>query len=395
MGARPKVSIVMPVYNGEDYVSEALDSLLSQTFQDFEIICVDDGSTDTSHLILERYRDQNPRISVFKQHNAGVSAARNAGVQHANGDYVMFCDDDDLFANNMLETMVGLMEEHDADICVPNGYNLDMADNARIIEANYVRSKYLPAKECFSPQDAGKYLFQFATFHIYKMYRLSFLRDHSISFGTQRADEDGLFFAHALIEAGRIVVTTERLFYYRINTGSSVSDGIYKEDILAGYEGMLLLKKLMEESGMLSDRDFHQSYVNRALAKTIDYRKRAKDLRSLGILFETLVNEGGLVNMGLLGYQAEYYFNQAHFEELEALEQSEKVEDYLFYLYDKSRNVLKEKTRAVKGLKKEVSALKRQNAKQKREYAALRQSSITVNPRLKRLLRKLRHPLRS
>lgn len=395
MTDHPKVSLVMPVYNGEDYLSEALDSLLSQTFQDFEVVCVDDGSTDASHAILEKFHAQDHRVKVFSQKNAGVSAARNAGIQYATGKYVMFCDDDDLFANDMLEKMAGLMEAHDADICVPNGYKLDMADGGRIIEPNFVRPKYLPERECFTPKDAGKYLFQFSTFHIYKMYRLSFLRERGITFGAQKADEDGLFFAHALIAARRIVATTERLFYYRVNSGSSVSDAIYREDILAGYEGMLLLKELLQQYHMFDDKDFHQSYVNRALAKTIDYRRRAKDFRSLSMLFDTLVNDRGLAKMDLFGHKAEYYFNQAHFEELKALESSKSVEDYLFFLFDRSQNALKMKTRAVKDLKKKVSALQRQNAEQKRDYAALRQNSIIVNERLKRLLHKLRHPIRS
>lgn len=391
----PKVSLVMPVYNGEGYLSETLDDLLSQTLQDFELICIDDGSTDASHAILQKFHAQDPRIQVFRQNNAGVSAARNVGLRHATGKYVMFCDDDDLFANEMLEKMTELMEAHDADICVPNGYKLDMADGSRIIEPNFIRPKYLPSKECFTPKDAGKYLFQFSTFHIYKMYRLSFLREHEIAFGTQKADEDGLFFAHALIAAQRIVATTERLFYYRVNTGSSVSDSIFREDILAGYEGMLLLKELLQQYRLLDDEDFHQSYVNRALAKTIDYRRRAKDFRSLSILFETLANQGGLAKMDLLGHEAEYYFNQTHFEELEALESSKSVEDYLFFLFNRSQNALKMKSETVKDLKKEVSTLKRQNAEQKREYTALRQNSLIVNARLKRLLYKLRHPIRS
>lgn len=99
--------------------------------------------------------------------------------------------------------------------------------------------------------------------------------------------------------------------------------------------------------------------------------------------------------MDLLGHEAEYYFNQTHFEELEALESSKSVENYLFFLFNRSQNALKTKSEAVKDLKKEVSTLKRQNAEQKREYTALRQNSLIVNARLKRLLHKLRHPIRS
>lgn len=87
----------------------------------------------------------------------------------------------------------------------------------------------------------------------------------------------------ALLLSERITVVKDRLFYYRVNAGDSVSDLIYKQDILAGYESMLTVKVLMMEYGMYEDAAFHQSYVNRALTKTMDYRSRTKNFESLSI----------------------------------------------------------------------------------------------------------------
>lgn len=95
----PKASVIIPVYNVEQYLEDCLESVLSQTFKEIEIICVNDGSTDKSLKILERYGRQDQRIKVLTQKNQGLSAARNAGLREATGKYISFLDSDDLFAD--------------------------------------------------------------------------------------------------------------------------------------------------------------------------------------------------------------------------------------------------------------------------------------------------------
>ena len=90
----PKVSIIIPVYNVEDYLDEAMQSLLTQSFSDFEIIAVNDGSTDGSLSILERYASKDKRITVISQSNQGQSAARNVALRHSSGNYIYFMDSD-------------------------------------------------------------------------------------------------------------------------------------------------------------------------------------------------------------------------------------------------------------------------------------------------------------
>jgi glycosyltransferase involved in cell wall biosynthesis len=103
----PKVSVVMPVYNGERFLRESLESVFAQTFQDVEVICVDDGSTDHSADVLQQY---GPMIRVLPQVNAGQSAARNAGVASARGQYVAFLDQDDLWYPSKLMTQVAALD---------------------------------------------------------------------------------------------------------------------------------------------------------------------------------------------------------------------------------------------------------------------------------------------
>ena len=92
---RPIISVIVPVYNTEKYLDECIQSILSQTFADFELLLVDDGSTDGSGNICDKYAIQDERIKVFHQENRGVTAARKLGVKYSNGNYICFVDSDD------------------------------------------------------------------------------------------------------------------------------------------------------------------------------------------------------------------------------------------------------------------------------------------------------------
>lgn len=103
----PKVSVIIPTYNCEKYICEAIDSVLNQTFQDFEIIVVNDGSTDNTKDVLAKY---NGRIRYFYQENKGVSSARNMGIKEANGEYIAFLDSDDMWLKDKLKTQVKILD---------------------------------------------------------------------------------------------------------------------------------------------------------------------------------------------------------------------------------------------------------------------------------------------
>ena len=108
---KPKGSIVIPVYNVENYLRECLDSTAGQTLREIEIICVNDGSTDSSPAILEEYAAKDSRFVIAHQENAGVSAARNRGIDLAKGEYLLFLDGDDVAEPCLAETAVSAMEE--------------------------------------------------------------------------------------------------------------------------------------------------------------------------------------------------------------------------------------------------------------------------------------------
>ena len=116
-----KISVIIPVYNTEKTVGAAIDSVLAQTFQDFEVICVDDGSPDGAAKVLAEYAAKDPRIKVIRQANRGLSGARNTGLDHATGEWVTFLDSDDALPRHALATFLAAAESTGADVVVSEG----------------------------------------------------------------------------------------------------------------------------------------------------------------------------------------------------------------------------------------------------------------------------------
>ena len=112
----PKISVIIPVYNVEDYLEECLDSIINQTFKDLEIICINDGSQDNSLNILEEYAEKDNRIKIITTKNQGLSAARNRGLENITGDYVYFIDSDDYLELTAFEELYAVSEEKSLDL---------------------------------------------------------------------------------------------------------------------------------------------------------------------------------------------------------------------------------------------------------------------------------------
>ena len=112
------ISIIVPVYNVEKYLNRCIDSLISQTYQNIEIILVDDGSTDSSSEIVDGYLKKDNRIKVFHKDNGGLSDARNKGIEISKGKYLSFVDSDDYVTNTYIETLYNTIIEYEADISI-------------------------------------------------------------------------------------------------------------------------------------------------------------------------------------------------------------------------------------------------------------------------------------
>lgn len=127
---RPTVSVIVPVYRAEEYLNRCVDSILAQTFTDFEVILVDDGSPDHCGEICDDYARRDPRVRVFHKENGGVSSARNVGLNHACGEWIAFVDADDWILPHYLEA---ILVEKDTDIIITNEFSIGFIDKQRAI----------------------------------------------------------------------------------------------------------------------------------------------------------------------------------------------------------------------------------------------------------------------
>lgn len=131
--SNPKISVIVPVYNAESTIRRCVDSILAQTFTDFECLLIDDGSKDRSGEICDEYAEKDSRVRVFHKENGGVSSARNVGLDNAIGEWLAFIDSDDWVGESYLESFSGLF---DSDMLVMNGYNSCSAESCKLIKVN-------------------------------------------------------------------------------------------------------------------------------------------------------------------------------------------------------------------------------------------------------------------
>lgn len=210
-----KISVIVPVYNCEDYLPALLDSVLAQTYQNFEIILVNDGSRDNSGAVCDDYAAKDSRIRVIHQENRGVSHARNRGLAMAAGDVVSFIDSDDTLEPDMYELLVKTMQEHGADIA-HCGYKHIVGEEIRLVHdtKRVIPQTTEEALDCFvSGRLFGGGLWN-KLFHLELIRDLSFREDLKIN-------EDVLFNFQAFSRAKKIVFADFALYNYVARFGSS------------------------------------------------------------------------------------------------------------------------------------------------------------------------------
>lgn len=224
----PKVSIVIPVYNVEKYLEECLNSVINQTFEDLEILCVNDGSTDNSLSILNEFALHDKRIRVLSKENGGYGQAVNVGIEYSTGDYIGLVEPDDYIAPEMFEKLYNLAVENDADIVKSSFYeNLDSEYKKQISKIGWCKNYELPDK-VFKLEDCPIFLF----FHpsVWScLYKKSFLKSKKIKFVEAKGAgwSDNPFQVATLFLAERIVYTNEAYYYWRkrcINPSDDLKD---------------------------------------------------------------------------------------------------------------------------------------------------------------------------
>lgn len=264
--SRVKVSVVMPVYNSEQYLNESLKDVTGQTLREIEIICVDDGSTDCSRDIIQQWKRRDDRIRLVTQENQYAGVARNNGLKYAQGKYVIFWDADDRFDIDALSHMYEKSEQTKADICICAADRFDDSGNVYNTDA-YLLKQYLPEIDPFNKYDIEKYIFNFATNVPWnKLYNREFLVKHSLQYQAIRQANDTYFSIMALYFAERITCVDEALIQYRVNNQHSLS-GKASETYMCAYDSYIYTLAELERQD-----DFARvknSFQNRVLSGLI------------------------------------------------------------------------------------------------------------------------------
>lgn len=247
-----KVSVIVPVYNVEKYLEECLGSIRRQSLKDIEIICVDDGSTDTSLQILEKQAAEDSRIKVLKQKNQGAGVARNYGLSIAQGDYVAFLDSDDIFDADLLANTVKTAEEQQADIVVYR-FRIYDQDKESYRRADYAFKKEFWPNGVFSYKDNPDKIFNsFNPCAWNKLFRREFVIQAGIQFQANKRTNDMFFTEAAMVLAGRIFALDQELMSYRAGTASNSQAKKNSEASIDFYKALLGVQALLEEQQLLT-----------------------------------------------------------------------------------------------------------------------------------------------
>ena len=227
------VSVVLPIYNVEKYLAFCIDSVIEQTYQNIEIILVDDGSTDTCPQICDQYKEKDNRIKVIHKKNGGLSDARNEGLKNAKGKYICFIDSDDFIAPNYITTLYRLIKKYQTDIAVCN-FKRVQDSNFPAKQDEKIEEKVYTGKEMIE-NIYRKSIYQQTIVTWNKMYNIDLFRNIKFPYGKQHEDE---FTTHLLYYiSAKVVMTSEVLYYYRY-VPTSIMNQSFKMKRLDGIEAL-------------------------------------------------------------------------------------------------------------------------------------------------------------
>ena len=290
----PKLSVIVPVYNVQAYVAECLNSLLNQTYEDYEVVVVDDGSTDLSGMIAEDYCMRDERYRVIHKENGGLMSAWVRGVNESRGEYIGFVDSDDFVNVRSFEILMETALGFDADIVTCNYERIDES-TSMFSEVNlvanqvkvYADNEIDVVREMALPYPGGK---SFSMARWNKVFRRNVLVSNLIYCEClSRTFEDRYIVPACLYSADRVCVIDASLFYYRDRAGSN--SGMYKpnllEEILRMYD---VQKRVLEDKGLfeqfganweLAFLDYIRLYVSRNIVGAKDFNAKLSSCQIL------------------------------------------------------------------------------------------------------------------
>lgn len=272
----PKVTLIIPVYNSEKYIATCLDSILEQTYTDYEILIVNDGSKDNSKYVINEYKNKYPeKIISIEQENKGVSITRNESIKKANGKYIMFIDNDDYLDTNYIEKFVNTIEENDYDI-VLGGYRR-ITETEKILKEQKLKDTEWSKLMITAPWA--------------KIYKKQFLIDNNITFLKNNIGEDVYFNLKAMLLSNKIKIIDYIGYNWFFNT-KSVSNTIQKNITqLQVYELLNLCYNELKQSNLLEKNyEIIKTYFTRYIVWLLAFSTKKLDKQTIYKEYDKLFN---------------------------------------------------------------------------------------------------------
>ena len=285
---KPLVSMIVPVYNGEKVIERCLKSLISQTYENIEIIVLNDGSTDHTMQVLNKYAEMDSRIRIVDKANSGVSDTRNRGLELASGEFVQFVDSDDWLPNEATEQLVyGMLSGCEMVIC----------DYNRVVDKNIIVKGHIPEEGQISRADFALYMMKAPANYYYgvlwnKMFRMDIIREHRMDFPVEIDWCEDLRFNLEYLQYVKHVYVLQKALYYYVLTKGSLAQS--RTDISEIFDNLRVRNLLFEQyKALYESLDLYDENKLRIRSFYIDFaRDKNKAIKMIeGIKKEDLSRE--------------------------------------------------------------------------------------------------------
>lgn len=266
-----KFSIIIPVYNVEKFLRECLNSITSQTLKNFEVICIDDGSTDNSLEILQEYANKDSRFKVISQENQGQGIARNKAIDIASGEYLFFVDPDDFIESKTLASIYDKFCQTNAEIvqfdyatCRENGKYRGMNSYKKRLKKYFKFS--IKNNQIFNWNDIKKKNLQGMSLCVWdKAYKTAFIKQHDIKFAPNKHGEDNIFSISANLLADKILYINRVFYHYRTRLDSAVNKA--SNDNFCIFDNIELLRNFLISNNLFDEyKASFEEYVSTVLS---------------------------------------------------------------------------------------------------------------------------------
>lgn len=284
------ISVIIPVYNVEEYLRECVDSVLSQTYENYEIILVDDGSTDNSGKICDEYAEKNDKITVIHKENSGPSKTRNIGLKAAKGEYIYFLDSDDYLKNNAFEKLVSVAKTEDADVVFFDGLSFADPEGAFDVKQGYLRNNNYKTDIGYSVLTELNKNKDFHCSIPLLFIQREFLNESGLLINEEiYCSEDMLFTYQLFCVASRVAQCFESLYFRRYRESSIVTSKKTSRHFLSCKSVYEEIKDFSVKIGKIQDETANAFVVRCAFNALETYTKLSKkDQREYKAAYEEL-----------------------------------------------------------------------------------------------------------